>query len=121
MSRRPAPGSEPVRGPPAAGAGARPARGRPGLPAVAALAETRVVFSARARRDLRRIDAPARTRIIAGIDQYARTGVGDVKPVKARTTLRLRVGDWRVFFRRSGGGRIEVDAILHRREAYRRP
>jgi predicted dehydrogenase len=47
------------------------------------LADTRVVFSARARRDLRRIDAPARTRIVAGIDQYAGTGVGDVKRVMA--------------------------------------
>ncbi|MCY4636072.1 MAG: type II toxin-antitoxin system RelE/ParE family toxin [Acidobacteria bacterium] len=79
------------------------------------------MFSARARRDLRRIDAPARPRIVAGIDQYAGTGVGDVKRVKARTTLRLRVGDWRVFFRRADGGRMEIDAVLHRREAYRRP
>jgi len=86
---------------------------------VEALADTRVVFSARARRDLRRIDTPARTRIVAGIDRYAGMGVGDVKRVQSRTALRLRVGDWRVFFRRAGGGTIEIDAILHRREAYR--
>ncbi|MCY4029306.1 MAG: type II toxin-antitoxin system RelE/ParE family toxin [Acidobacteria bacterium] len=79
------------------------------------------MFSARARRDLRRIDAPARTRIVAGIDQYAGTGVGDVKRVQTRSELRLRVGAWRVFFRRPDGGTIEIDAILHRREAYRRP
>lgn len=85
------------------------------------MAETRVVFSARARRDLRRVDASARTRIVAGIDQYAERGVGDVKRVQTRTDLRLRIGDWRVFFRRVDEGAIEIDAILHRREAYRRP
>jgi len=78
------------------------------------------VFSARARRDLRRIDAPARTRIVAGIDQYAGAGIDDVKRVQTRTALRLRIGDWRVFFRRTDDGRIEIDAVLHRREAYRR-
>ena len=71
--------------------------------------------------DLRRVDAPVRTRIVAGIDQYAETGVGDVKRVQTRTDLRLRIGDWRVFFRRTDEGAIEIDAILHRREAYRRP
>jgi len=85
------------------------------------LADTRIVFSARARRDLRRIDAAARTRIIAGIDQYAGAGIGDVKRVQTRTVPRLRVGDWRVFFRRADESTIEIDAILHRRDAYRRP
>ena len=98
----------------------RPARAHR-LSATVGVAEIRVVFSARARRDLRRIDAPARTRIVAGIELYAGTGVGDVKRVQTRAELRLRVGDWRVFFRRAGEGGIEIDAILHRREAYRRP
>lgn len=99
-----------------------PARlGRRQSATVEALADTRVVFSARARRDLRWIDAAARTRIVASIDQYAGTGVGDVKRVQTQTALRLRVGNWRVFLRRTDGGTIEIDAILHRREAYRRP
>ena len=84
------------------------------------MAETVVVFSARAYRDLRRIDPRVRVRIVAGIGQYAETGVGDVKPLRAHAGLRLRVGDWRVFFRRSDEGVVEVDAILNRREAYRR-
>lgn len=77
------------------------------------------MLSARARHDLRRIDASARTRIVTAIDRYAATGVGDVKRVQTRTDLRLRVGDWRVFFRRPNRSTIEIDAVLHRREAYR--
>lgn len=87
---------------------------------MAALAETVVSFSARARRDLRRIDSRTRARIVAGIEQYAETGVGDVKPVQSLGGLRLRVGDWRVFFRQPGRELVEIDSILHRREAYRR-
>ena len=84
------------------------------------LADTLVVFSARARRDLRRIDPRTRTRIVAGIEQYAETGAGDVKSVQTQTGLRLRVGDWRVFFTQPDKRVVEIDAILHRREAYRR-
>ena len=84
------------------------------------MAEAVVTFSARARRDLRRIDPRTRARVVAGIEQYAETGVGDVKPVQSLGGLRLRVGDWRVFFRRTGRQFLEIDAILHRREAYRR-
>ncbi|MYA78934.1 MAG: type II toxin-antitoxin system RelE/ParE family toxin [Acidobacteriia bacterium] len=84
------------------------------------MTDTLVVFSARARRDLRRIDPRTRTRIVAGIEQYAETGAGDVKRLQTRTGLRLRVGDWRVFFTQPDKGVVEIDAILHRREAYRR-
>ena len=85
-------------------------------------AEAHVTFSARAHRDLRRLDSRTRTRIVVGIDRYAKAGAGDVKRVQAqRGWLRLRIGDWRVFFTRSDGGIVEIDSILHRGEAYRRP
>ena len=84
--------------------------------------EAHVTFSARALRDLRRLDSRTRTRIVVGIDRYAETGAGDVKRVQAqRGWLRLRVGDWRVFFTRPDRGIVEIDSILHRGEAYRRP
>ena len=35
-----------------------------------------VIFSARAGRDLRRVDAPTQTRIVADIDQYPGTAIG---------------------------------------------
>ena len=85
---------------------------------MAALAEALVTFSARARRDLRRIDPRTRARIVAGIEQYAETGVGDVRPVQSLGGLRLRGGAWRVFFRRPGSDLVEIDSVLHRREAY---
>ncbi|MXZ71474.1 MAG: type II toxin-antitoxin system RelE/ParE family toxin [Acidobacteria bacterium] len=53
--------------------------------------------------------------------QYATVGTGDVKRIRTHSGLRLRVGDWRVFFTRRDEGVIEIDTILHRREAYRRP
>ena len=81
------------------------------------LAEADVTFSARARHDLRRLDPRTRTRIVAGIDRYAKTGDGDVKRVQAqRGWLRLRVGDWRVFVTRPNKGLVEIDSILHRGE-----
>ena len=83
------------------------------------MSDPRVIFSARARRDLRRVDAPTRTRVVAGIDQYAGTGVRDVKRVQTRTQLRLRIGDRRVFFKEADDGTIEIVAILHRCEAHR--
>ena len=52
-----------------------------------------------------------------GINRYAKTGAGEVKRIEGR--LRLRVGDWRVFFARGDDNVLEIDAILHRREAYR--
>ena len=85
------------------------------------VADPRVVFSARARRALRRMDAPTRTRIVTGIEQYAGTRLGDVKRVQIRSELRLRIGTWRVFFRWADDGTMEIDAIVQRREAYRRP
>ena len=89
---------------------------------VGVLAEAPVAFSARARRDLRRLDPRTRARIVAGIERYAETGAGDVKRVQAqRGWHRLRVGDWRVFFTRPDKGIVEIDSVLHRREAYRRP
>ena len=46
--------------------------------------------------------------------------VGDVKKLRPpRRDLRLRVGDYRVFFLSQGPRAIEILAVKHRREAYR--
>lgn len=78
-------------------------------------------FSARSLRDLRKLDSRIRTHVVRGIERYAATGIGDVNRVKAqsRGQLRLRVGDWRVFFTKPDQGIIEINSILHRRNAYR--
>lgn len=77
-------------------------------------------FSDRACRDLRKLDPQTRDRIVEGIERYAATGTGDVKRVKAQQdVLRLRIGNWRVFFTQSDQEIVEINAILHRRDAYR--
>lgn len=81
---------------------------------------TELVFSRRALRDdLGKLDSKTRTRVVAGIERYVETGIGDVVNVKAQRGQRLAIGDWRVFFTRPAAKVIEVDAILPRREAYR--
>lgn len=85
------------------------------------MSDPRVIFSARARRDLRRVDAPTRTRIVAGIDQSGGTRVGDVKRVQIRSELRIRIGTQRVFFRWADDSTVKIDAIGQLREAHRRP
>lgn len=57
--------------------------------------------------------------IVTGIEQHAGTRVGEVRRVQTRAQLRLRIGNWRVFFKWVDDGTIKIVAILHRREAYR--
>jgi mRNA interferase RelE/StbE len=58
-----------------------------------------------------------RERINARLEQFARTGQGDVKRLKGRGGARLRVGDWRVIFYEEHGTIIVTD-VGHRREIY---
>lgn len=72
-----------------------------------------------AKRDLDRLDADVRDRIVAGIRHFAETSHGDVRKQKGVVGLRrLRVGDWRVIYRISGEDEIEVEAIIHRSKGY---
>ena len=59
-------------------------------------------------------------RILSALDRFARTGVGDVRTLQGdREELRLRIGDYRLFFVATGDDAIEVRRVRHRREAYR--
>jgi mRNA interferase RelE/StbE len=49
--------------------------------------------------------------------EFAASGVGNVKRLRGREGLRLRVGDWRVIFNEEGDA-IVVLAVGHRREIY---
>jgi mRNA interferase RelE/StbE len=49
--------------------------------------------------------------------EFAASGKGDVKRLKARRGSRLRVGDWRVIFYEEDHSIIVV-AVGHRREIY---
>jgi len=79
------------------------------------------VFTGRARRDFQRLDPPVRRRIIEALDRLTgEAPAGDVvKLAGADGEWRLRVGDWRVRFRRDGAGVVQVLRVLPRGRAYR--
>lgn len=80
----------------------------------------RWVFTARARRDLKRIDPPVQRRITDALDRL--TGDppgGDVVKLTGIDEWRLRVGDWRVRFQRDEAGVVYVLRVLPRGRAYR--
>lgn len=78
------------------------------------------VWASSARAELRRIERQTAMRILLALTRYAETGEGEVKALEGRFTgaHRLRVGDWRVRFRRVPGGAIHVLAVENRGEAY---
>jgi len=78
------------------------------------------VWSASARAERRRVERETARRILLALTRYAETGEGDVKALEGRFsgTHRLRVGDWRVRFRRVRGDEIHVLAVENRGQAY---
>ncbi|WP_067936518.1 type II toxin-antitoxin system RelE family toxin [Alicyclobacillus kakegawensis] len=81
----------------------------------------RVEWTRRALKDMRRLDKPTASRIIASVETFAATGRGDVKRLtNAGVQYRLRVGDWRVRFTVDTEVRIlAVLRVLPRGEAYK--
>ena len=79
----------------------------------------RVLFRPAAVRDLGHLDRGVQARIDAALVRYAMTGHGDVKSLKNRPgELRLRVGQWRVFFSLEPPDVVRVLGIDNRGEAY---
>jgi mRNA-degrading endonuclease RelE of RelBE toxin-antitoxin system len=79
-----------------------------------------VEWVGRSQDELYAIDRETALGILHAIDDYLTTGIGDIKKLRPpRTELRLRVGDYRVIFRRTGPKAIQVMAVKHRREVYR--
>jgi mRNA-degrading endonuclease RelE of RelBE toxin-antitoxin system len=80
-----------------------------------------VELSPRAERDLRRIGrGPESRRIAAALDEELASDEPpanlDIVPLAGRAPwLRLRVGDWRILYRRTDAG-VWVERILHRRD-----
>jgi mRNA interferase RelE/StbE len=72
-----------------------------------------------ARAQLRRADRETAMRILLALTRYAESGEGDVKALEGKFagTHRLRVGDWRVRFRKVQGS-IHILAVENRGEAY---
>lgn len=76
-----------------------------------------IVFTSAATRQWMNLTAAVRVRINSRLETFARTGHGDVKKLKGRAGVRLRIGDWRVIFYEERG-EIVIVAVGHRREIY---
>jgi mRNA interferase RelE/StbE len=76
-----------------------------------------IVFTATSARQWSKLSSDVRRRIDVRLTEFAATGHGDVKRLKGRAGLRLRVGDWRVISYEEQGT-VVVAAVGHRREIY---
>jgi mRNA-degrading endonuclease RelE of RelBE toxin-antitoxin system len=80
----------------------------------------RVEWSEPAAADMASLERSIANRITKAVERFADSGLGDVKKLQGvdPVTLRLRVGDYRVFFRDRGES-IRVVGVRNRKEAYR--
>jgi mRNA interferase RelE/StbE len=76
-----------------------------------------IVFTPASTRQWVKLAADVRRRIDGRLTEFATSGKGDVKRLKGRKGLRLRIGDWRVIFYEEGGA-IVVVAVGNRRDIY---
>ena len=79
----------------------------------------RIVWTEPAKTDVRRLDKPTAMRVLAALHRFAEFGDGDVKALTAREELRLRIGDYRLFFVSVPPDTLEIRRVLHRADAYR--
>ena len=83
----------------------------------------RLHYANSARKDLRRLDPPVRTRIVTALERLASQGAQDsgLVRLRGRPELRLRVGDWRVLVELDAPSHmIRVKRVLPRGRAYER-
>ena len=79
-----------------------------------------VVWAPEAREELRAIDRQTALDILHAIDDYLTSCTGDVKKLRPpRDELRLRVGDYRVFFYQRAPDSLHITSVKHRSQAYR--
>jgi mRNA interferase RelE/StbE len=57
--------------------------------------------------------------ILSSRHRFAESGAGDVKALQGREELRLRSGDYRLFFVCPDSDTIEILRVHHRSDAYR--
>ena len=80
----------------------------------------RIVWTEQARSDVRALDKATALRILHALHRFAESGSGDVKTLQGNMEeLRLRIGDYRLFFVHTEDDAIELRRVLHRSEAYR--
>jgi mRNA interferase RelE/StbE len=79
----------------------------------------RIVWTDPAKSDVRSLSKPTAMHILSALHRFAESGAGDVKALQGREELRLRIGDYRLFFVCPDADTIEVRRVRHRGEAYR--
>jgi mRNA interferase RelE/StbE len=81
-----------------------------------------IAFERRADKDLDRLDAPIKRRVLAAIDRIAsEPQAAKLSQLKSRPESRLRVGDWRVLVELEAKTRtIVILRVLPRGRAYDR-
>jgi mRNA-degrading endonuclease RelE of RelBE toxin-antitoxin system len=81
----------------------------------------RVIFSIEARADIRAIDRETALRLLKALARFLLSDTGNVKQLEGfdPPRYRLRISDWRIIFRKTGGDAIEILRVRNRREAYR--
>jgi mRNA interferase RelE/StbE len=85
------------------------------------VAAKRVIISDEARADIRAIDRDTALRLLKALARFLEAEAGDIKQLRGfdPPQYRLRVGDWRIIFRKGERETIEVVRVKNRREAYR--
>jgi len=81
-----------------------------------------LLFTARAKRDLRRLDPPVRARTLAALQRLTEDPhSGKLSRLTGRPELKLRVGEWRIIVELDHGARtVVVHQALPRGRAYDR-
>jgi mRNA interferase RelE/StbE len=79
----------------------------------------RIVWTGPAKTDVRSLSKPTAMHILSALHRFAESGAGDVKALQGREELRLRIGDYRLFFVCTDPDTIEIRRVRHRSEAYR--
>jgi mRNA-degrading endonuclease RelE of RelBE toxin-antitoxin system len=79
-----------------------------------------VTWAPEAQAQLRALDRDVALRMLHAVDDYLTLGTGDVKKLRPpRDELRLRVGDFRIFFYQLAPLSLKITSIKHRSAAYR--
>jgi mRNA interferase RelE/StbE len=76
-----------------------------------------ISYTISATRQLRKLPAEIRERIIDKLRRYAESGAGDVKALSGQPGARLRIGSYRVIFVEAADI-ISVRAVGHRSDIY---
>jgi mRNA interferase RelE/StbE len=79
----------------------------------------RIVWTDPAKSDIRNLSKSVAMHIFSALLRFAESGVGDVKALRGADELRLRIGDYRLFFVCPDADTIEIRRVRHRGEAYR--